>query len=171
MKPKEVAPLGLTGLDLLGVRAGSCLGSWPLQSSMGMEMGMGMLKAARRRGRRLADGSLAASEPGGRARGPREHSARQRGASDVVSKLKADDFYRDTHQTLYRAIRDLYDLGKPIDGLTLSAELTHRGEFETIGGHETLSEIVESVPHAANARYYADIDAPEVDQPPVDRER
>jgi replicative DNA helicase len=76
---------------------------------------------------------------------------------DVVSKLKAEDFYRDTHQTLYRAIRDLYDLGKPIDGLTLSAELTQRGEFEGIGGHETLSEIVESVPHAANARYYADI--------------
>src|SRR5258706_249360 len=41
---------------------------------------------------------------------------------DVVSTLKVEDFYRDTHQTIYRAIRDLYDLGKPIDGLTLSHE-------------------------------------------------
>lgn len=76
---------------------------------------------------------------------------------DVVSKLKVEDFYRDTHQTIYRAMRDLYDLGKPIDGLTLSDELVKRGELESVGGDEALSEIVESVPHAANARYYADI--------------
>jgi len=76
---------------------------------------------------------------------------------DVVATLKVEDFYRDTHQIIYRAIRDLYDLGKPVDGLTLSDALLKRGELEVVGGDEALSELVESVPHAANAKYYADI--------------
>jgi replicative DNA helicase len=76
---------------------------------------------------------------------------------DVVPLLKVEDFYRDTHQTLYRTIRDLYDLGKAIDVITLAEELTRRDQFKAIGGDETLAQIVNCVPHAANARYYADI--------------
>jgi replicative DNA helicase len=76
---------------------------------------------------------------------------------DVVPLLKVEDFYRDTHQILYRTIRDLYDLGKAIDVITLAEELTRRDQFKAIGGDETLAQIVNCVPHAANARYYADI--------------
>src|SRR5215210_3290308 len=76
---------------------------------------------------------------------------------DVVGLLKVEDFYRDTHQVLYRTIRDLYDLGKAIDPITLADELVRRGEFQAIGGDETLSQILAGVPHAANAKYYADI--------------
>jgi replicative DNA helicase len=76
---------------------------------------------------------------------------------DVVPILKAEDFYRDTHQILYRTVRDLYDLGKPIDVITLAEELTRRDQFKTIGGDETLTRIVNCVPHAANAKHYADI--------------
>ena len=49
---------------------------------------------------------------------------------DVVPLLKVEDFYRDSHQVIYRAIRDLYDLGKAIDAITLIDELTRRGDFE-----------------------------------------
>jgi replicative DNA helicase len=76
---------------------------------------------------------------------------------DVVPLLKVEDFYRDTHQILYRTIRDLYDLGKAIDIITLAEELARRDQFKAIGGDETLAQIVNCVPHAANARYYADI--------------
>jgi replicative DNA helicase len=76
---------------------------------------------------------------------------------DVVAKLKVDDFYRDSHQVIYRAIRDLYDQGKAIDAITLAEELGRRNELKLIGGDEALSEILAGVPHAANARYYADI--------------
>ncbi len=76
---------------------------------------------------------------------------------DVVPKLKIEDFYRETHQTIYRAVRDLYDQGKAIDTITLVDELERRGEFKGIGGDETLAEIMASVAHAANARYHADI--------------
>jgi replicative DNA helicase len=76
---------------------------------------------------------------------------------DVVPILKVEDFYRDTHQVLYRTIRDLYDLGKAIDFITLVDELTRRDELKAVGGPETVTDIVAGVPHAANARYYAQI--------------
>jgi len=76
---------------------------------------------------------------------------------EVVPILAVEDFYRDTHQTIYRVIRDLYDLGRAVDGITLADELTRLGQFEAIGGAEALADIQNSVPHAANARYYAEI--------------
>jgi replicative DNA helicase len=76
---------------------------------------------------------------------------------EVIPLLKVEDFYRDAHQVIYRAIRDLYDLGKAIDAITLAEELTRRSEFKAIGGDEALAQILGSVPHSANARYYAQI--------------
>ncbi len=76
---------------------------------------------------------------------------------EVVPTLKVDDFYRDAHQVIYRAIRELYDQGKAIDAITLADELTRRGEYDQIGGDDALGELLAGVPHSANARYYAGI--------------
>jgi len=76
---------------------------------------------------------------------------------EVVTFLGVNDFYRDTHQIIYRAMIDLYDLGKAIDAITLADELTRRDQFKAIGGDETLARILDSVPHAANAKYHAQI--------------
>src|SRR5437763_919730 len=63
---------------------------------------------------------------------------------EVVTFLDVKDFYRDTHQTIYRAILDLYDLGKAIDAITLSEELTRREQYKAIGGEETLRQIIDA---------------------------
>ena len=76
---------------------------------------------------------------------------------DVVPILKVEDFYRDSHQIIYRSIRDLYDLGRAIDAITLIDELTRRGEFDKAGGDETIRKALEVTPSAANAKYYAQI--------------
>jgi replicative DNA helicase len=76
---------------------------------------------------------------------------------EVAQFLTAEDFYRDAHQIIYRAISDLYSQGKAVDAVTLADELTLRDQFKQIGGHEMLLEIASSVPHAANARYHAEI--------------
>jgi replicative DNA helicase len=76
---------------------------------------------------------------------------------EVVPILKVEDFYRDSHQVIYKAIRDLYDLGKAIDAITLIDELTRRGDFEKAGGDETIRKALEDTPSAANAKYYAQI--------------
>lgn len=78
--------------------------------------------------------------------------------SDVRPVLTADDFYRDAYQVVYRAMLALDDVPTPIDLVTLADELTRRGVLETVvGGFDALVDIQESVPHAANARYYAEI--------------
>ena len=76
---------------------------------------------------------------------------------EVVPLIRVEDFYRDSHQIIYRAIRDLYDLGKGIDAITLVEELSKRGEFEKAGGDDAIRKILEAPPHAANAKYYAQI--------------
>ena len=76
---------------------------------------------------------------------------------DVIPILKVEDFYRDTHQKIYRVIRDLYDLGKPVDLILLNEELVRRNLFDAVGGNETLVSLIDSVPHAAHAKYYADL--------------
>jgi replicative DNA helicase len=76
---------------------------------------------------------------------------------EIIGILAVEDFYRDAHQVIYRAIRDLCDQGKPIDTVTLSDELTRRDQYKLIGGDEILLEICNSVPHAVNARYYTEI--------------
>jgi replicative DNA helicase len=76
---------------------------------------------------------------------------------DIAQFLTPEDFYRDAHQLIYRAINDLYSLGKAVDAVTLADELIRRDQFKQIGGDEILLEIANSVPHAANAKFHAEI--------------
>ena len=77
--------------------------------------------------------------------------------ADVVEILKERDFYRPAHELIYDAILDLYGRGDPADPVTVSAELTKRGEIARIGGAPYLHTLISSVPTAANAGYYAKI--------------
>ncbi len=77
--------------------------------------------------------------------------------ADVVEVLKGGDFYRPAHETIYHAILDLYARGEPADPITTSAELTKRGELARVGGAPYLHTLVNAVPTAANAEYYAEI--------------
>ncbi|MCW7941886.1 helicase DnaB [Streptomyces hygroscopicus] len=77
--------------------------------------------------------------------------------ADVVEVLKGHDFYRPAHETIYQAILDLYAKGEPADPITVAAELTKRGEITKVGGAPYLHTLVQTVPTAANAEYYAQI--------------
>ena len=77
--------------------------------------------------------------------------------ADVVEELKPADFYRPAHETIYDAILDLYGRGEPADAVTVAAELTRRGELGRVGGAPYLHTLLQSVPTAANAGYYARI--------------
>ncbi|NAZ82909.1 replicative DNA helicase [Kineococcus sp. R8] len=75
--------------------------------------------------------------------------------ADVVEALKGVDFYRPAHELIYEAILDLYGRGEPADPVTVSAELTNRGELSRVGGTPYLHDLISTVPTAANAGYYA----------------
>ncbi|MFF4487377.1 replicative DNA helicase [Streptomyces sp. NPDC001544] len=77
--------------------------------------------------------------------------------ADVVEVLKGHDFYKPAHETIYQAILDVYAKGEPADPITIAAELTKRGEINKIGGAAYLHTLVQTVPTAANAEYYAEI--------------
>lgn len=77
--------------------------------------------------------------------------------ADVVEILRGRDFYRPAHETIYESLLDLYGRGEPVDAVTVSAELTKRGEIARIGGAPYLHTLISSVPTAANASYYAKI--------------
>ncbi len=77
--------------------------------------------------------------------------------AEVIETLRAPDFYRPAHQIIYETILDLYGRGEPSDAVTISAELTKRGEIARVGGAPYLHTLISSVPTAANAGYYAKI--------------
>jgi replicative DNA helicase len=77
--------------------------------------------------------------------------------ADVVEVLRGNDFYRPSHESIYEAILDLYGRGEPADAVTVADELTKRGEISRIGGPAYLHQLIQSVPTAANAGFYAEI--------------
>jgi replicative DNA helicase len=77
--------------------------------------------------------------------------------ADVVEILKSHDFYRPVHATIFDTVLDLYGRGEPADGVTVAAALADSGDLQRIGGVPYLHTLIESVPTAANASYYARI--------------
>ena len=77
--------------------------------------------------------------------------------ADVLEVLRERDFYRPAHEIIYETILDLYGRGEPADAVTVSAELTKRGDIARAGGAPYLHTLISSVPTAANAGYYAKI--------------
>ncbi|MEU2076638.1 replicative DNA helicase [Streptomyces sp. NPDC013489] len=77
--------------------------------------------------------------------------------ADVLEAMQPRDYYRPAHETIHQAIVHLYGQGEPADPITVAAELTKRGELAKVGGASYLHTLVQAVPTAANAEYYADI--------------
>ncbi|PJE73179.1 MAG: replicative DNA helicase [Candidatus Tagabacteria bacterium CG10_big_fil_rev_8_21_14_0_10_40_13] len=77
--------------------------------------------------------------------------------TNVIEILNPEDFYDTKHQLIYKAIYDLTQNNSPIDILSVSARLKEKKAIKKIGGSAYLTELVNSVPTASNARYYAEI--------------
>lgn len=77
--------------------------------------------------------------------------------ADVVERLRSEDFYRPAHEMIFDAITDLYGRGEPADLVTVSDALRTKGELERVGGATYLADLIDAVPTAANAGFYAEI--------------
>jgi replicative DNA helicase len=76
---------------------------------------------------------------------------------EVTELLVPAAFYKPAHETIYTAILDLYAKGEPADPITVSAHLTKQGSLDKVGGAAYIHHLVQQVPTAANAAYYAEI--------------
>ncbi|MDX2480510.1 MAG: replicative DNA helicase [Desulfuromusa sp.] len=72
----------------------------------------------------------------------------------ALEYLTSEDFYRESHRKIFKALIILGDKSEPADLVTLTAVLNDRGELEAVGGSTYLATLVDYVPTAANINYY-----------------
>jgi replicative DNA helicase len=76
---------------------------------------------------------------------------------DVAVILRPEDFYDHANRLIYTHLRGMHDAGRRIDTTLLVEELKGAGHYDTVGGAAYLAEVLQSVPTAANATFYAEI--------------
>jgi len=76
---------------------------------------------------------------------------------DVLGILKAPDYYRPAHQVIHLVVARMYGEGRPVDAVTVAAEMARTGELRTLGdkGALYLTDCIAVVPQAAHAASYA----------------
>jgi replicative DNA helicase len=81
----------------------------------------------------------------------------ERAALSALELLQTDDFFKPEHGLIFTALANLALSKTPIDGVMLRTELKNLGKLDEIGGVEYLKKILDSVPSAANCRYYCGV--------------
>ncbi len=75
----------------------------------------------------------------------------------TVEILKESSFYSEKNGKIFSALKSLDERKIPIDITTLTEELKSKNLINEIGGVEYLTEVLDSVPNAANVDYYTKI--------------
>lgn len=75
----------------------------------------------------------------------------------IASFLRTEDFYRERHGWIYRALIALHERREPADFVTLVDELERQEQLEEIGGPAYITELINSTPTAIYVDYYARI--------------
>jgi replicative DNA helicase len=76
---------------------------------------------------------------------------------EVAEFLRAEDFYRQAHGRIYRAILELFERREPIDIVTVAEALERESELESVGGRAYLASLTSQTPTAVHAVQYARI--------------
>lgn len=71
--------------------------------------------------------------------------------------IQHDDFYRTTNGKIFDAMHDLFELGDPIDVITVCERLKQKGYLEECGGESYIASLAFEIPTAANVAYNARI--------------
>ena len=75
----------------------------------------------------------------------------------VADRVRAEDFYRESHEKIYEAITQLFERHDPIDILSLGNRLEEQGLLQRVGGRAYLVELSNMVPTSAHVVHYAEI--------------
>ena len=75
----------------------------------------------------------------------------------VFDILSEEDFYRKSNQEIFKSVKELFAEGEPIDAITISDHLQKKGVLEETGGNTYIHSLINNIPLAANAEYYASI--------------
>ncbi len=75
----------------------------------------------------------------------------------VADQIRPEDFYKSSHQKIFRGVLKLFENNEPSDVVTLSNELLRQGELEACGGAPYLAQLAASVATSASVVHYAKI--------------
>lgn len=75
----------------------------------------------------------------------------------AVEHIDDTMFYAERHRRIFRAMVSIAERGGVVDPLTLSEELSRKGELDASGGKDYIGFLVDAVPTAANIEYHAAI--------------
>ena len=78
-------------------------------------------------------------------------------AVKIASKLKVEDFYLESHKTIYESMLALYASNTPIDFVTLADKLDKANQLDSVGGIEYITTLSTLMPSAVNYNVYLDI--------------
>src|SRR5438128_3387082 len=75
----------------------------------------------------------------------------------VIGLVDTEDFFRDSHRSIFSAMRLLAEKSREIDPLTLKEELAKRAQLDQAGGAAYISSLSDGIPDIANVERYARI--------------
>ena len=76
---------------------------------------------------------------------------------DISTVIFPESFYAEKHREIFRAILSIFSKGNPIDLVSVTHYLTDKGSLDRVGGASYVTELIENVPAASNASYYASV--------------
>jgi replicative DNA helicase len=77
--------------------------------------------------------------------------------ANVIDILKPEVFYKEAHQHIFEAIRNLFNRSQPVDILTVTSELKSMGMLDVVGGPFYIAQLTSRVVSAANIEYHTRI--------------
>jgi len=75
----------------------------------------------------------------------------------AIEKLRPEDFCLDQHRRIFALMIELGESQRGIDLVTLSDQLSRRGELDAAGGAAYISQLVDGVPRVSHLEHYAKI--------------
>jgi len=76
---------------------------------------------------------------------------------DVSVTVFPESFYADKHRTIFESVFQIFIKGDPIDIVSVTSKLTNMNALDRVGGAAYIAELIQMVPAAGNAQYYADL--------------
>ncbi len=76
---------------------------------------------------------------------------------DIFSKIDTNDFYPESHRSIFDCMKKVFQKGIPVDFVTLTNQLEVDKKLETIGGIDYVTYLTNAVPSASNFEHYLDI--------------
>ena len=77
--------------------------------------------------------------------------------NEIAVQIKTEYFYIPQHREIYSAMSSMYELSQTIDFVSLLEKLKSDGVYDEAGGKAYLTQLVQTVPSAANVLTYVAI--------------